>query len=436
MGYQFSENIQRGILCLLKSNKDFYLQATPLIKTEYFEFPVHGSLYSIIKGHYEKYNALPTDDIILEYAKKVTSKNITKSDFEDELEYINNLDSSAISTTEFYVDLVEAFARKEAMKLAIAESIQLVKEDRIDEVESLVRSALLIQKNVNTGHNFFSDYKSRWDRMFNTEKTPKHKVVFPALNLPLEGGLGRKELAMVVAPPGVGKSIFLVNQGVEELKNGYNVLHITCEMSEDRVANRYDSVISLIPQIQLKKQSTAVPLHERLNIFQTEFKSRLIIKEFPTSVGNVNHIRALLVQLANYEDFRPDVIVVDYLELLRSSRELQQEYLEQQRIAEELRGLAMEHDCLVWTATQTNRLGRNVSVITDTELGDSYGKIRTVDYAVSLNQTIEEFENGQMRCYVMKSRNGAARQTLPVKINYSTLVMKEDSGNAHKANDE
>ena len=201
---------------------------------------------------------------------------------------------------------------------------------------------------------------------------------------------------------------------------------MSLEMSEDKIAQRFDSVMTLIPQAQLKDISTQLRVQERLSIFRTNFPgSRLVIKEFPTGTATVNTIRALLVQLRNYEEFVPDVIVVDYLELLRPVRENQHEYQAQQRIAEELRGLSMESKVLVWTATQTNRQGRSVKIITDAELGDSYGKIRTCDFAVSLNQSEEEFDNGTMRAYVVKSRNGRPRFTVPMEVDYNVLRMSE-----------
>jgi len=202
------------------------------------------------------------------------------------------------------------------------------------------------------------------------------------------------------------------------------VLYISLEMSEDKIAARFDSVMTLIGQNKLK--SSLGLLQKRLGLFNEKFpNSELVIKEFPTGLANINDIRSLLVQLHNYEDFIPDIILVDYLELLRPSRETLAEYQAQQRISEELRGLAVESGVLMWTATQTNRQGRSVKLITDSELADAYGKIRTCDFAISLNQTEEEFDDGQMRCYVMKSRNGKQRFVVPVSIDYSTLTMSE-----------
>ena len=424
--YEFSENIQRGIIYLLKSDKDFYLQIVNLVQPSYFEFPVHSRIYSVVRDHYEKYKSLPNDDFIEQEIRDTKSVQESLHDYTDELQYINRLDTSALDGSEYYMDLIESFAKREAMKDAIKQSLVLIKEDRMEETEELVRNALMISRTVDVGHKYFTDLKDRWDRAFDDAGISKYKTVLPGLNRSLEGGLGEKELAMVIAPPGVGKSVYLVNQAVTSMMEGRKVLYVSLEMSEDKIAQRFDSVTTLIPQSQLKDPSAQLKVSERLTIFQTQFPgSRLVIKEFPTGTANVNTIRALLVQLKNYEEFVPDVIIVDYLELLRPVRENQHEYQAQQRIAEELRGLAMEAKILMWTATQTNRQGRSVKIITDAELGDSYGKIRTADFAISLNQSEEEFDNGSMRAYVVKSRNGRPRFVVPMTIDYNILRMEE-----------
>ena len=424
--YEFGENIQRGILYLLKSDKDFYLQIVNLIQPEYFEFPSHSKIFSAVRDYYEKYKKLPNDDFIEQELRSKKSATESLHDYTDELAYINKLDTSAIEGEDYYMDLIESFAKREAMKDAIKQSLVLIKEDRMEETETLVRKALTVSRSVDVGQKYFSDINDRWDRTHNAAEVDKYKTLLPSLNQSLEGGLGEKELAMVIAPPGVGKSLWLVNQAVESMIEGRKVLYVSLEMSEDKIAQRFDSVVSLIPQGQLKTGSAQLKVSERLSIFQSNFPgSKLVIKEFPTGTANVNSLRALLVQLRNYDDFIPDIIIVDYLELLRPVRENQHEYQAQQRIAEELRGLAMETKVLLWTATQTNRQGRAVKVITDAELGDSYGKIRTCDFAVSLNQSEQEFDEGRMRAYVVKSRNGRPRFTVPMNIDYHILRMSE-----------
>jgi hypothetical protein len=168
-------------------------------------------------------------------------------------------------------------------------------------------------------------------------------------------------------------------------------------------------------------------LKDRLHEVKEKTNGRLLIKEFPTGASNVNQLRALLVQLRLHKNFVPDLIIVDYLELLRPNRIIDSEYQAQQRIAEELRGLGVEHNCLIWTASQTNRQARKVNIITDAELGDSYGKIRPADWVISLNQTQEEYDEGSMRVFVIKARDSKQHYLINVSIDYSTLQMREPS---------
>tara|TARA_R110000737_G_scaffold16880_3_gene34215 strand:- start:290 stop:1588 length:1299 start_codon:yes stop_codon:yes gene_type:complete len=424
MKYDFSDNIQRGIIYLSKYSRDFYLQICSLVKSEYFEYPVHSNFFLSIKKYYEDYHDIPKDLHLLECIKDFKGSNEDLSDYDDELHRINTMDASCIGHTEFFLDLIEKFAQKAAMKEAITNSISLLKEDRMGDIEVLVRDALSINRNVDLGQSYFSDVMERFERSLQENSGNRFPLVFDTLTRELDGGLSAKELAMVVAPPGVGKSLYLVNQGVQALMQNKKVLYISLEMSEDKIAQRFDSVMTLIAQKKLKNSLGL--LQKRLGLFNDNFPNgQLMIKEFPTGLANINDVRSLLVQLHNYEDFIPDVIIIDYLELLRPTREGLAEYQAQQRISEELRGIAVESNVLVWTATQTNRQGRAVKLITDSELADAYGKIRTCDYAISLNQSEEEFDDGQMRCYVMKSRNGKQRFVVPLSIDYSTLTMSE-----------
>ena len=412
MKYDFSDDIQRGILFLSKYSQDFYLQISSLVNPEYFEYPIHANFFKSIQKYYEEYHEIPKDLHLLECIKDYKAPTEDMSDYDDELHRINTMDASCLGHTDFFLDLIEKFAQRAAMKEAITTSIGLLKDDRMGDIEVLVRDALSINRNVDLGQAYFTDVMERFKRTLEDKSGNKYPLVFDSLSRELDGGLSPKELAMVVAPPGVGKSLYLVNQGVQALMQNKKVLYISLEMSEDKIAQRFDSVMTLIAQKKLK-QSQGL-LQKRLDLFNEKFPNgQLMIKEFPTGLANIN------------EDFSPDVILIDYLELLRPSRDGLAEYQAQQRISEELRGLAVESNVLVWTATQTNRQGRAVKLITDSELADAYGKIRTCDYAISLNQSEEEFDEGQMRCYVMKSRNGKQRFVVPLTIDYSTLSMSE-----------
>lgn len=426
MTYSFSDNIQRGIIYLLKHDKDFYSQIVSLIKPEYFEFPSYSFIFERIKSHYDKYKILPSDEILLEDIKRNLPRGHDVSDYEDDIIQINNINQSYADNREFVLDLVEDYARKQAISQAIKDSVVLLKDNKISEIEEIIRKAMLVSREVNVGQLYFDDLDSRFHRLFDNKEKKKFKTVYNTFNDALDGGLNAKELAMVIAPPGVGKSLYLVNQGVVALKENKKVLYISLEMSEDKIAQRFDSILTLVPNHRLKDQATYPIVKERLSVVQNKFDgAKLIIKEFPVGQLNVNQIRALLVQLRLHHEFVPDIIIVDYLELLRPNRQIDAEYQAQERIAQELRGLAMENNILVWTATQTNRMGKKVATITDAELGDSYGKIRPADWAISLNQTEEEYEKGRMRVYVVKARDSKQHYRIHCSVDYTNLTMSE-----------
>ena len=426
MAYKFQDSIQRGIIYLAKSDEQFLLQIMPMVKSEYFEFPSHQKMYTVIVSFFLQYKKLPTDDQLLEETKEILASNELFGDYRDELSAINGLDEKSIDNQEFYLDKVEEFAKEQAVKDAILKSVDHLKKKNFGAIEEEVRQAFSVNRNVDLGTDYFSGIKDRWERLNNASIIPKFRTPFESINEALEGGLAHKEMAMVVAPPGVGKSLFLANQAARSILDGHNVLYISLEMAEDRVAQRLDSIFTRIQQSELSKRVDDI--EERLTLIskQWEERGRLVIKEFPCKRLSVTGLRAYLNQLKNYEDFTPDVIVVDYLELMKGEKDMA-EYAGQERLAQELRGAASEYECLIWTATQTNREGKKVGIITDAELADSYGKIRVCDLVFSINQTEQEFDEGQARLYLMKSRNGRARFITPVGIDYSRLVITQTS---------
>jgi replicative DNA helicase len=330
-----------------------------------------------------------------------------------------------LENEEFYLDKVEEFAKEQSLKDAIINSIDLLKQKKFGRIEEQIREALSVSRDVDLGTDYFQGVVERYDRLNNTHVNAQFRTPFETINQELEGGLAPKELAMVVAPPGVGKSLFLANQCARSVMDGKDVLYVSLEMSEDRVAQRLDSIFTRIKQSELKKGVKM--LEDRLEQMQQAAPNmgRLKIKEFPTKRLTVTGLRAYLNQLRNYEDFVPDIIVIDYLELMTNQDVSMSEYMAQERIAQELRGIAVEHKCLVWTATQTNRKGKEVDIITDAELADSYGKIRVCDLAFSINQKEQEFDEGKARMFVMKSRNGRARYIVPIRIDYTRLTVTQ-----------
>lgn len=427
VSYNFSENVQRGILKLFKEDFEFHNEIASLVQPEYFEFPVHEILFRVVAEHREKYGSLPKNEFIVETVKKVVPEGEDLSDYTDELEFIDGLNEER-EASDFYLDLVEDFARKAAIKQALQECVTLVRKDDIDGCEALIRDAMLVSRTVDIGQDYFSDVEDRWKRVTaKKEDGQKFGTLFETHNEYLEGGNDSKELAIVAAPPGVGKSLYLVNQSVKALTEGKKVLYVSLEMSEDKIARRVDSVATVLPNSKLNESTTQVDLRKRLEIFQSKFPgARLFIKEYPSGTINVNGLRALLTQLRIRHGFHPDLVVVDYLELLNPTRRIDAEYQAQQRIARELRGLASEYQCLVWTGTQTNREGSKAAIIDQVHMGDSFGKIREADWAISLNQTAQEYDEGKMRVFVMKARDSKQKYTIRANVDYNTLRISQE----------
>jgi len=427
MPYHISDNTKKGCLYLLKHDLEFFSEIVPLLKPEFFDFPAYKNIFLGVRNYYDEYRKLPSDGALANFIVNSVSGSLGEGiDYENTISEINSFDKSCLGDREFILDTVEEFARQKAMESAIRKAVGILNDEGdTGEVEELVKSALLVNRNVDVGQDYFSDVDNRILRSYENKGENRLPTIFETHNHHLEGGLCPKEIAIVVAPPGVGKSLYLVNQGAHCILKGKNVLYLSLEMSQDKIAGRFDSVLTQIQNSNLKKPLGQVRLKERLNEIKETTPGRLIIKEFPTGGSNVNQLRALLVQLRLHKDFTPDVIIVDYLELLRPNRTIDSEYQAQQRIAEELRGLAVEHNILLWTASQTNRQARRVHTITDAELGDSYGKIRPADWVISLNQTQEEYDEGTMRIYVMKARDSKQHYNVNAIVDYTTLQIRE-----------
>ena len=436
MPYHISDNTKKGCLYLLKHDLEFFSEIMPLLKPEFFDFPAYKNLFLGISTYYDEYRKLPSDRVLPDYIlNQVSGASNDGIDYVGTIAEVNSFDKSCINDREFLLDTVEMFARQKAMEHAIRKAVGILNEEGDPgAVEELVKSALLVNRSVDVGQDYFTDVNTRLQRNAEDNRDQLIPTAFITHNRNLEGGLARKELAMVAAPPGVGKSLYLVNQGATAIREGKNVLYVSLEMSEDKIAGRFDSVLSDLNNKDLKEKPLAkLKLKEVLSEIKEKSSGRLIIKEFPTGACNVNQLRAYLVQLRLHRDFVPDLLIVDYLELLRPNRQIDAEYQAQQRISEELRGLAVEQNALVWTATQTNRQARRVNIITDAELGDSYGKIRTADWAISLNQNQEEYDDGVMRVFVMKARDSKQHYLINVSVDYSTLRMKEPFNDEHIA---
>lgn len=429
--FNIPKSIQRVILYLCKEDKTFFVELSPLIKPEYFEFPLHGEIFSYIKSHYRDYKVLPQDDIIRSEMEKVKTKTregdkikFEKIDVTDEIDLINAVTKEDLSQKEYLLDQVEKFAQEQEMKLAIIDSLGDLESGNLGKIQERVKNALRVSRNVDLGHNYFTAYKKRWLDDLNVEYNNKIPSFLPTINKILDGGLVPGEAGLIAAPSGRGKSIALANQAVKSLLGRKKVLYISLEMSEPKVAKRIDSMLTLVPQ-KLLSTNLGVAEERIVKVSDLVGDNSLRIKKYPSRQITVHDLAALLENLKLYENFEPDEIIIDYLELVKSVDSDLPEYMAQERLGHEFRDLGEEYNATVWTATQTNRESKDVPIITDKHFADSYGKTRGFDIGYSLNQTLEEKEKGIMRIFTFKVRDGASEQLIRCSIDYTTLVIKE-----------
>src|SRR6056300_643863 len=287
--YHISDNVKKGALYLLKHDMEFFSEIVPLLQPEYFDFPAYKNVFIGVRGYYDKYRKLPSDKALPNFIfNNVSGAQEDGIDYESTIAEINSFDKSVLEDREFILDTIEEFARQKAMEGAIRKAVCILNDEGdIGQVEELVKSALLVNRNIDVGQDYFSEVTDRIRRESEDKRVNKISTVFPSHDRNLEGGLSKKELAIVVAPPGVGKSLYLVNQGAHAIMEGRNVLYVSLEMSQDKIAGRFDSVLSDLRQRDLKEsQAAKLNLRERLGTIHTKTQGRLIIKEFPTGASN------------------------------------------------------------------------------------------------------------------------------------------------------
>ena len=232
---------------------------------------------------------------------------------------------------------------------------------------------------------------------------------WPEVDAITHQGLGKGELGVVIAPTGAGKSMALVHLGAQAVKAGKNVVYYTLELAETVIGSRFDSCITKVPLNDLRMFKEEI--YEKVQMIE----GKLIVKEYPTKSASTNTLKAHLEKLKN-RDFKPDMILVDYGDLLRPSSNLREKRHELETIYEQLRGLAQEFECCIWTASQTNRSGLNAEVITMESISEAFNKCFVADFIFSISRTPEDKKLDTGRIFIAKNRNGADGIVFPIKM--------------------
>ena len=400
------EKVEFLILRNLLHNEEYLRKVLPFIKPDYFEDTNQKIVFEEIVSFVQEYNKLATKEILC--IEVENRKDITDTSFKEIVHLIDNLDDVTVELN-WIVDTTEKWCRDRAIYLALMESIHIAdgkdeKKNR-DSIPSILSDALAVSFDNHVGHDYLEDYEQRYESYHKKEEKIEFDLEF--FNKITKGGLPNKTLNIALAGTGVGKSLFMCHVASSVLLQGRNVLYITLEMAEEKIAERIDANLL---NVNIKDIETLPKMmfDTKVNSIAKKTQGTLIIKEYPTASAHAGHFRALLNELSLKKSFKPDIIFIDYLNICGSSRYKSNfsvnSYSYVKAIAEELRGLAVEANVPIVSATQTTRSGFSSSDPDLTDTSESFGLPATADLMFALIST-EELEGlGQIMVKQLKNR--------------------------------
>ena len=399
------DRLENIILGNLLDNDEYFRKVLPFLKPEYFS-GIHRILLNKIQAYSLKYNKAPTNQAL------TISIGEDRTVSEGELPALSEwLENNMVSTSDpkWLLDETEKYCKDKAIYNAIMEGIQIIdgknRDLGPDALPDLLSKALQVGFDNNVGHDYIQNADKRYEFYHRLEeKMPFDLAMFNEIT---EGGLANKTLNVILAGTGVGKSLCMCHMAANSVSQGKNVLYITLEMSEERIAERIDANLMNLPIGQLKDLSKQM-FEDRISKINAKIQGRLIVKEYPTASAHAGHFKALINELKLKRNFAPDIIFIDYLNICSSSRfksgSNQNSYTIIKSIAEELRGLAVEEDLPIVTATQTTRGGYNNSDVELTDTSESFGLPATADLMIALISTEELEKLGQIMVKQLKNR--------------------------------
>ena len=399
--------IEEITLSKLILNDTYTKKVLPFIKDDYFDTPTHKVLFSTLSEYVNKFETTPEPNALqIEVAKR---RDISEEIYKEVEQFLNNLDRDHYNE-DWLIETTEKWCKEKAIYIALMESVKIAdgqdKTRTKDAIPSIMSEALGVCFDDHVGHDYIQDSDDRYD--FYHRKEEKIPFDIEYLNKITKGGLPNKTLNIALAGTGVGKSLFMCHVASSVLLQGRNVLYITMEMAEEKIAERIDANLLDIPIQQLNSPLLSKEKYSsKLLELTKKTQGKLIIKEYPTASAHVGHFKALLNELSMKKGFSPDIIFVDYLNICASARykgTIVNSYTYVKAIAEELRGLAVEYDLPIVSATQTTRAGFGSSDPDLTDTSESFGLPATADLMLALISNEEMEELGQIMVKQLKNR--------------------------------
>ncbi len=399
------EKVETTILRNLLCSEEFYRKVVPFVKPEYFQEPQEKVIFEEIQDFSTKYDKLPTKEVLVINLQQRSDLN--EDTFKKSTDQIQQFTDEWVDHT-WLVDTTEKWCQERAVYNALLKSIQIADggDDKLtnDAIPSILQDALAVSFDEYIGHDYIDNAEQRYEYYHKDElKIPFDLEKF---NLVTKGGIPNKTLNIALAGTGVGKSLFMCHMAAGCLSQGKNVLYVTLEMAEEKIAERIDANLLNVNI----KDIGAIPeqlFTQRVQEIGRKTHGKLIIKEYPTASAHAGHFKALLSDLALKKDFKPDIIFIDYLNICASARyrgSIVNSYTYVKAIAEELRGLAVEHDLPIVSATQTTRSGFGSSDPSLEDTSESFGLPATADFMFALVSTEELEQSGRIMVKQLKNR--------------------------------
>jgi replicative DNA helicase len=401
------KTIERTALSELISNENYARKVLPHMKVDYFSDRSERIVFEEIQKFVEKYNTLPNKTSIeIEIDSR---RDLNEQDVKAVIDVIKSLEKDEDANLEWLVETTEKFCKDKAVYNAIVEGIQIIdgkdKNRNVDAIPSILTDALAVGFDNSVGHDYLLDAESRFEFYHTVEEKIPFDLDF--FNRITKGGLPPKTLNIALAGTGVGKSLFMCHMAANCMNQGRNVLYISLEMAEERIAERIDANLMNISMEDLHSLPKQM-YDDKINKIIKNTTGQLVIKEYPTASAHSGHFRGLIKELAVKKSFKPDIIFIDYLNICASSRfkgaANVNSYMYIKSIAEELRGLAVETNVPIMSATQTTRSGYSNTDVGLEDTSESFGLPATADLMFALISSEELEERNQIAVKQLKNR--------------------------------
>ena len=407
-GKSFQEKIFQGFL----TDHEWGSQMIEVMDPTFFDVRYLSYLSDKYFSYFKKYKCFPTMQLLVSIIKDDLSAGNDVILRDQIVEFLHRIKSNpSMEDINYVKDKSLDFCKRQAFKEALEQAVELIQTDKFESVVTLMKQAVAVGMPNSTGHDFFEDAESRFIKV-RRQACPTGLTRLDEKDI-LRGGLGRGEIGVITANTGVGKSHFLVAVGANAMRAGKNVIHYTFELSEHAVGLRYDSNLCDMPSNDVQDNKERV-----LKRYNDDDLGRLIIKEYPTGSASVltirNHIEKLMLK-----GFVPSLVIIDYADIMRSTRAYDSLRHELKLIYEELRNLSMDMNIPIWTASQANRDSAKSDIVGLENMSEAYGKAMVADVVISLSRKAMEKSTGAGRLFVAKNRAGKDGLVFPIHIDTS-----------------